>query len=193
MEISEKKKAVKIIRDAFKRYKYKGYSKCYICRESLCIKSGFDNICQVIAASGKLGLYAHNECRKKTIECNKICPYCNGEVLDKYHNIQSIWGNIKKHPMFIYEKTNFGLQKWHSDCHRAITYGFQKKQQLNKTQKIDKTWRGYCLVCDEPIFKKQCRYQVTGAKSGEYGTYIHDKCYSKWINPRFHFYKIYSE
>ena len=188
--------AANIIQRAIKKYnKCLGYSKCYICREQLYRRFGEDNkIVQVKAAPGKLGLFAHKTCIKSNTcnNSNNICPFCNVEVLDRYRCIQSVWGNIKNEPLYVNEKTSNVIQKWHSECHRAMTYGFPIKAKLNNIDKKDNTWRGNCLVCETPVWEKQCSRQVQASMVGEHGTYIHDKCFMTWITPKFHFYKLFT-
>ena len=154
-------------------------SKCCNCRILL-----GDAICvYTISCKYKFGAYRHKKCNIEKMLT--ICPYCNIDVSDSYVYVRCVNGDIPNEPKFIHEKTVNGIQKWHMECHRAMTFGFVNKNTPDCEEIDDPDYRGKCLVCGEVVTNRMDRQQVINTTRGKYGSYIHGKCNMLWLNPRF--------
>lgn len=179
--MSQYELSAQIIQRAFKRFKKSpSLSKCFNCRNPI----GFRDKKMVLACEQKNGTYSHKDCSIKNV--NDVCPFCYVKVKDRYVSVKSIYGNVKR-PEFVHELNNGVIQKWHRECHKVMTYGFENKNKvLNDLDRpINKGSRGSCLVCGDEVTDKTKRYQVVNTQRGTIGTYVHGKCYTFWINPKF--------
>ena len=154
-------------------------SKCCNCRILL-----GDAICvYTISCKYKFGAYRHKKCNIEKMLT--ICPYCNIDVSDSYVYVRCVNGDIPNEPKFIHEKTVNGIQKWHMECHRAMTFGFVNKNTPDCEEIDDPDYRGKCLVCGENVMNNMHRHQGIRATRGTKGSYIHGRCRMLWNNPHF--------